>query len=244
MKIKSIILVAIVFLGTMILAYRAASVSNKQSSDTIYSREWASLSERAQKAKEQGVKKVVFPAPIGIPAHVESLSDALGNFRAVVVQAVAQKSYAQGEMDIVTWHKFKVLDDLSRRSTDKAPNLSSVELLPNEIDEALLPVQEEEILVPQAGGILSIEGVTLIQETDKFPLLSRNGRYLLFVSDRLSNKVRLMDIGPYGVFKITPDDRLVPLVDVPSVLSRDINQYHNGSLRSLKANLGRRQSQE
>jgi hypothetical protein len=244
MKIKFIILVAIVFLGTMILAYRASSVSNKQPSDTIYSREWASLSEHAQKAKAQGKKKVVFPASIGIPAHVEGLSDALRNFSALVVQPVAQKSYAQGEMDIITWHKFKVLDDLSPDKSEQASHLSSIDSLPKEIDETLLPIQQDEILVPQSGGILSIDGVTLIQETDRFPFLSMNRKYLIFVTDDHSNKVRLLEIGPYGVFKITSDGRLDPLVDTPSSLSRDIKQYHNSSLTSLKTNLGRRPSQQ
>lgn len=244
MKLKLALLVAIIFIGTMILSFRSTSVTNQQLSDTIYSREWATLSERAQNAREQGKKRVVFPAPVGIPRHLESLSEAFSDYRVLVVEPLTQKSYAQANMDIVTWHKFKIVEELSQENTFNASDGNLIDDLPKEIAEVLLPVEEGEILVPQAGGILNLDGITLIQETDQFPLLSMNQKYLLFVSKDSSKKIGRMDLGPNGIFEITQDNLLNPLITRRHPINRDMERYYGRSLSNLRAHLSRRNSKK
>jgi hypothetical protein len=239
MKLKIILLVFTVFLGFMILSLKTISVTNLQSSNTIYSEEWATLLERVQKAKELGKNKVIFPAPIGIPTYVENLSEAIDKNRIIVVQPIIRKSYPQGEMDIITWHKFRIIEELSPGRDSNTSLDYSIEALPEEIDGDLLPVEDNEILVRQAGGILNIDGITLIQETAKFPLLSNREKYLLFISKNSSQKVGRIGLGPYGVFAISHDNLLIPLVKSQHPIGRDIKRNFRHSLDRLKMNLNK-----
>ncbi|HYP26716.1 MAG TPA: hypothetical protein VE262_08365, partial [Blastocatellia bacterium] len=118
------------------------------------------------------------------------------------------------------------------------------EPLPKEIDEALLPIQGKEFLVFQSGGILNLDGVTLIQETSHYPLLSVNQKYLLVVEKSPSNKVKRMLSGPYGVFTVTENNLLDPVGKEPTPLSRDITRRYGRSLERLKAEVSKRASQQ
>jgi hypothetical protein len=243
MKLKLVVLVTIVFLGTMILSFKTTSVSDPQSPDTIYPNERASLLEYVQKAKDEGKKKVVISAPIGIPLDVVSLSDALSKLSLIVVQPVAQKSYAQGEEDIITWIKFKIIEDLSQKEFTTALDNNLTDVLPHEVADALLPIGEDEILVPQAGGRLDWDGVTLISETSRFPLLSMDQRYLLFVERSHSGKIGRTQLGPHSVFTISEPGQINPLLPKPHPVSRDIKRYYGDSLNQMKKDIGKRSSQ-
>jgi hypothetical protein len=234
MRLKYVFLV-VLFLSAMIISYKTTSVTNPQTSHTIFSTEGVSLSKHVQDAKEKGKKKVVFPAPIGIPSQVESLSQAIDTYPVLVVQLVAQKSYAQGEDDIITWHKFKIIENLSKNKAFYSSNMNLQEALPEETFYQEL--KEDEFLIPQSGGSLNVDGITLIQESSKFPLLSLNQKYLLFPSKNPSEKIGRMELGPYGVFTVNPDESLSPLVKQETPIGKDIKQYQGNSLSRLKTSL-------
>ena len=180
------------------------------------------------------VKKVVFPAPIGIPAHVESFSQASNDYRVIVAELVAQKSYPRNGDMIKTWNKFKIVEDLS---TGKAPTAFAAAItdsLPEELDDSLLPIEADEILIFQSGGILYVDGVELIEEAKHFPLLEVNQKYLLFVEKNQSQKARSMQLGPYGIFLIDQENLLSPLTDKPHPISQDIARKFGRSLERVK----------
>jgi hypothetical protein len=244
MKLKLVVLVTIVFLGTMILSYRTSSVTGLQSADTFYPKERATLSEYVQEAKKQGKSKVVIGAPVGYLRDVKGLSDALSVLSLLNVEPVAQISYAAGSDYVITWIKFRIIEDLSQRDFGTASSEHHVpEDLPQVIADALLPVGDDEILVSQAGGILSIDGVTLISETPDFPLLSMDQRYLLFVEKSHTGKTGITTLGGYGVFKISESGLIKRLVPKPHPVGRDINRNFGDSLSKLKEGLGKRSFQ-
>jgi len=207
----------------------------RQASDTIFSRQASTLAERVQDARQQGKNRVVFPAPIGIPFHVKSLSEAFDNFQVLVVQPISQESYPQGDSDIVTWHRLKVIDDLSHANARQTSHQELEGLLPRNI--ALQDIGNDEVLVRQAGGILNIDGITLIQETDRFPLLSIHQRYLLFLSRSRSEKIASMELGPDGVLAIDQKGQLSPLVEHEHPVNNEIRQSYGSSLTRLKAKI-------
>ncbi|HYP28760.1 MAG TPA: hypothetical protein VE262_18760, partial [Blastocatellia bacterium] len=114
MKMHLSILTLIALLVAMTVSLNTSSKHDGDLSDTIYTTEWAALSDRVKVAKRQGKNKVIFPGPVGIPTIAESFSEALDEYRVVVAQLIAQKSYPRGETDIKTWNKFKVLEELSQ----------------------------------------------------------------------------------------------------------------------------------
>lgn len=223
---------------------KSSSQSSQATSDTLYTNEAATLSERVAKAKSDNKKRVVFPGPIGFLAHVESFSQASNDYRVLVAELVAQKSYARSGDMIKTWNKFKILEDLS---TGKAPTdfaSATTDSLPEELDDSLLPIEADEILIFQMGGILNVDGVELVQETTHFPLLEVNQRYLLFVEKNQSEKARRMQLGPYGIFLIDQENLLSPLNEKPHPISLDIARKFGNSLGRIKTSLNKRPSQD
>lgn len=230
MILKSLTLLVI---ASIIMAIGNQAQREPQASDTIFSRNASTLAERVQEARRQGKNRIVFPAPLGIPAHVKSLSEAFDNFEVLVVQPISQESCPQGDSDIVTWHRFKVIDDLSHANARQTSHQELEALLPKNI--ALQDIGNDEVLVRQAGGILNIDGVTLIQETNDFPLLSTHQRYLLFLSKSRSEKIARMELGPDGVLAIDQEGQLSPLVDHKHPVYNEIRQSYGSSLARLKA---------
>ena len=165
--------------------------------------------------------------------HVKSLSDAFDNLQVLVVQPISQESYPQGDSDIITWHKFKIIDDLSHANARQTSHRQLGDILPKNI--ALQDLSDDEVLICQAGGILNLNGVTLIQETDDFPLLSAHQKYLLFLSKHPSEKIARMELGPFGVLVIDQDDQLSPLIDRKHPIINEISQFYGSSLARLKA---------
>lgn len=247
MKLKISLLLIILFSITVLSVntfFVTKSGSNQQlttplSSDTIYSREWTTLAERAQKANASGIKKVIFPAPIAIPYHVDGLSDALKSQKAIVVQPVEQQSFPVEEEDIITWYRLKVIDDLSPETQLNASN--PIETYPKEIIRFFSPVAENEILLAQAGGTVTIDGITLTQATDDFPFLLMGKRYLVFISNQSSKNIGQLNLGPHGVLEITEDNFLNPLNARDSAIGRDIQVSYGRSLVRLKAGMNRNQ---
>jgi hypothetical protein len=233
MALKSLALVALLLAVSIIMVIGNQAPREPQVSDTVFSRQAAPLAERVQEAKQQGKKRLVFPAPIGIPVDIKSLSEAFDNLQVLVVQPISQESCPQGDSDIITWHKFKIIGDLSHANARQTSHRDLEELLPKNI--ALQDLGNDEVLIPQAGGILNLDGVTLIQETNQFPLLSPHQKYLLFVSKNPSEKIAKMELGPFGVFAIDQDGQLTPLIDRESPIINDIRQFYGSSLARLKA---------
>jgi hypothetical protein len=233
MVVKSFALVALLIVVSIMMAIGNQTQREQQASNTIFSRRAATLAERVQEAKQQGKKRVVSPAPIGIPVDIKSLSEAFDNLQVFVVQPISQESYPQGDSDIVTWHKFQIIDDLSHPNARQTSHRELEKILPKNI--ALQDLSNDEVLICQAGGILNLDGVTLIQETDAFPLLSAHQKYLLFVSKNPSEKIAKLELGPFGVFAIDQDGQLSPIIDRESPIINDIRQFYGSSLARLKA---------
>src|SRR3954447_5800355 len=84
MVLKSLALVALLLIVSIIMVIGNQAPREPQASDTIFSRRAATLAERVQEAKQQGKKRLIFPAPIGNPLAIKSLSDAFDNLQVLV----------------------------------------------------------------------------------------------------------------------------------------------------------------
>jgi len=242
MKLKTILLVVIIFFSIILLAFSITPATNKQSSEPFYPTGWGTLSEYAQQAKKQGKKQALISAPYPCGSYVGSFSEALTGRRVLIVKMVAQKSYPLVET-IVTWHKFKIIEDLSADKSSNASDDSFYKTFPAEIDGDLLPVEEDEILVRQAGGTVKVDGVTLTSETHHFPLLSPHQKYLIFVTKESLHKIGSIDVGPGGVFTVTKHNHLNPLIEPRHPIGLGIKEYYDSSLDNLRMDLSRRNSQ-
>jgi hypothetical protein len=186
----------------------------------------------ARKAKAKGETKVQISTPIHEYATVSGLEEARTYSRIAEVKLVTAKSYVIGPRTILTWYKFKILEDLSRGSyfcfkcaafSDPPPDM--------------LPVKSDEILVPKAGGSVTIDGVEITSEELDFPQFSKSQTYLLFFGLDESRRLAMMTMGPQGVFVIDEAGRLAGVNQQDSFLKRELKDNHKNLFGELKKHL-------
>lgn len=121
-----------------------------------------------RQAKIKGEKEVGLPGWIVCPPDVLDLNDALSQFRVIIAKPIERYSAFDTSWGIVTWNKFKVIEDLSSRRMDKEKQYGCCGC-DNDSDctasfpAALLPLESDEILLPHIGGNLLIDGIKVIQ---------------------------------------------------------------------------------
>ena len=186
----------------------------------------------ARKAKAKGETKVQFSTPIYEYAGVRTLEEARTYSRIAEVKVVTARSYVSGPRTILTWYKFKILEDLSRGSyfcfkcaafSDPPPDM--------------LPVNSDEILVPKAGGSVTIDGVEITSDEHSFPQFSKSQTYLLFFGLDESRRLAMITLGPQGVFVIDEAGHLAGVNQRDSLLKRELKENHKNSLGELKRHL-------
>ena len=110
-------------------------------------------------AKEQGKNEVILPPGIAIGIAEQSLEELLrdyGLFRFKVIdqETTVSEPYA----DIKTWYKVKIVEILrqQRKVSDEAPTF--------ELPGRLLPLHPSESLLVEQGGVITVDGVTVVSE--------------------------------------------------------------------------------
>jgi hypothetical protein len=184
------------------------------------------LEERIRTAKEIGVDEIRLSLPIGEYEEVENVDDAIKRSDVIRAQLVESFSVLVSGTNIGTWYKFRVLERIARRT---APPCCDI---PGTIPEELLPLGDNELLVPIVGGKLVIDGVTVNQasrmteyfssetKTEQIPhptalhyRIAGNKAYLMFIKPHPSRQFVMLHYGSAGVFEVTSDDNLVPSVN-------------------------------
>src|SRR5215468_8521634 len=110
-------------------------------------------------AKEQGKNEVILPPGIAIGIAEQSLEELLrdyGLFRFKVIdqETTVSEPYA----DIKTWYKVKIVEILRQQHkvSDEAPTF--------ELPGRLLPLLPSESLLVEQGGVITVDGVTVVSE--------------------------------------------------------------------------------
>lgn len=186
----------------------------------------------ARKAKAKGETKVQISTPIYEYATVTGLEEARTYSRIAEVKLLTAKSYVSGPRTILTWYKFEILEDLSRGSYFCFKCAAFPDPPPD-----LLPASGDEILVPKAGGSVTIDGVEITSEELDFPQFSKSQTYLLFFGLDESRRLAMITMGPQGVFMIDEAGRLAEVNQRDSFLKRELKENHKNSLGELKKHL-------
>lgn len=160
------------------------------------------LSRRASDAKAKGQKSVALSVGIEFLPDVPSLSSAIEQHTVVLSQLISQQAVIEDDIRLITWYKFKILEELSGRpSSAITHNLDQIDqnILPNR----LLPLSEnDEFLVVLAGGTVVIDGVTLTSWHAGSSPFVESQKYLLFLTFSPDRKVAMIPLLANGVFRI------------------------------------------
>lgn len=177
-----------------------------------------------KRAKEQKKTKVFVPPPLDSYAVVTGLDEAASQYTVVVAQPLEQKTAVINDSDIITWHKLQVIEVVSYPSRGcaqcasfKAPEGMSLKV--------------GEIVVPTYGGTLLVDGVQLESRQKDFgEHFSLSRKYLIFLSLDPATSVGKLSLGPYGVFTLSPSDKIIPIVQGKSPISQDLELKFENSL--------------
>lgn len=227
MKVK---LITIVLLAAALIAAviaRSASTIQKQPIPFKNRLEWY-----AKEAKNKGEKKIVVPALLVEylgDAGTISAEDAFTVSTVVIAHVVAKESYYRDDQ-ITTWNKFAIEEVISEAKEVPCPGC-----LPPEPPSSLLPLSSGELLIPQNGGRVNIDGVEVVQVDEFYPEYEIKEKYVLLITLYPSGVARTIG-GPVGVFRVLQNEKLVPIRDSEHKIRRDFKDQYN-SLDKLRKHL-------
>ena len=185
------------------------------------------------RAKEQKKTKVFVPPPEESYAEVTGLDDAAAHYTALLVEPVDQKAAILNDSHIITWNKLKVVEFISYPAKGCVQCSSGGLTVPDE----MLPMDANEILVPTYGGSLVLEGIRLESRNKDFgESFSLSKRYLVFLAFDPTKAIGKLSLGPYGMFSVTPQDEIVPIIR-GGTISRDLESKAGNSLTRFKDHL-------
>lgn len=192
----------------------------------------------AAKAKAEG--KTAIDTGIAIsPDFVDlSLETALQHYSVVLAQPLIARSYVEAGRSIVTWHKFRVLDIISHRDP-KTFNFALGDIPEDIFPNELLPVRANEILILRGAGAVEVDGIVVSSSEKNGPEFSSPEPVLLFLTLDRDRQVAKLPLGGKGVFHITDQDEVRPLVDAGNPVAADIRSLHANSMRHLREFVGR-----
>jgi hypothetical protein len=218
-----------------------------------------------RKARLEGDKQVILPGLFCCPPAVSGLQEALSQFRVVLAKPIARDTKTDF-IGLVTWYKFKVMDDLSsvrwhENSWQNCVDCGNVSNDTSWFPAALLPLEEDEILVPHRGGEVIIDGLRVVQpfgipvdfstgtKMDYARIQSGNAGedlpiykavvypkpYLLFLSMPEFSKVGRLSLCERGIYICSPEGEFQSIGDFPDIFKLEMDNLRVNSLEKLKA---------
>jgi hypothetical protein len=192
------------------------------------------IREAVELAKAKGEKRADVPSLLtlymNLAAGPEELDDKLTQYTVVVAQLVDKKSYTPDEAVIRTWNKFKVIETLSQGLV-KSPYFPWPP-----VPDQLLPLREDEILVHTHGGVVTTDGVEVIQKDTDVPSFQKSQKYLLVLSYDPPTKKGILEMGPQSLLRINVDNSLDESED-KHPLQQLVKERYVGSIAVLKQRL-------
>lgn len=237
MRIKKA-LITLIGIALLIIGGLAGSSIRKQS---LIKQEQVSelgtIERFAQQAKLKGERQVAIPAPsVEYPGSAKSysLDAALAEYSAVIAKPIEEKSQIYDSDEIVTWYKFRIINDLSKRDSPACPNCPIADP-----PDDLLPLKGNEFVVAREGGSVEIDSIVVNMVSGGFPPLLLGQEYFLLVSRYPSGSAALCG-GPIGVFTVTEDGALEPLNKEFHTIKENIRIRFNSSVSSLQEHIARK----
>jgi hypothetical protein len=225
--------VAVAFISISIVAIGVASFSRLASRKRLTQNEQPTqptLEWRAQQAAKEGKDHVFLNASINDYALPRSLEGALEVYDVVLAVPVKKQSFAADDHEsITTWYQFRVLDYLHHRTISDCRTCPAALTPPAD----MLPIDADQILVPQDGGDLTINGISFSSADPRFHGFEMDRKYVLFLIIDGTKRVRTVLAGPSGVYTLDSNNLLQPFSAASSPLSQEIQKKFNNSLAGL-----------
>ncbi|MEN3334766.1 MAG: hypothetical protein V7641_4131 [Blastocatellia bacterium] len=233
MKAKVVIFA---LMGIVLMAFGTFRINSKNQDQELKalqeSPDRGTLNWHARVAKAQGKNQVQLRAPIiDYPGPDSNIDRILSYYSAIVAEPIFKRSYADdGQRQIVTWYKFKVVETLSREDIASCATCAGNSVKP---PEDLLPLSKDEFVVMQYGGTETIDTVQITTVDPEFPAFALSEPYLLFVRLNTSG-VAAIGVGPEAVFAVDASGVLRSVNRRPNRVKKEMETRFNLSLDALR----------
>ena len=128
-----------------------------------------------QQATAKGEREVVLYPLTSCPAAFENpkkaVAEAASYGSVIVAQPLEKSSGIWGDREVVTWYKFRIVENLNNKSFPDGALFKNV-------PEELLPLKGDEFLMVRTGGTIEVDGIKIIGVNDGFPGFSFSQQYL------------------------------------------------------------------
>lgn len=182
------------------------------------------------KAKEREEQKLILIAPVVDYGYILGDTDLiLATFNVLIAEPVQRRAgFTDSTRTVWTFNKFRILENVSGgvKPCGDCPS----ESFPPPID--LLPLKQDEFLLPQLGGTVVVDGITVVMKSFETQFVGGESYllFLLFGSDRVA--------GAVGVYKLDRAGTIAKRVPCPGEnrkLMRDMERRFHGSVAALKS---------
>jgi len=194
-----------------------------------------------ESAKKQGKKEVKLPGGIDVPTPELSLKELLRDYGLLRVKVIDKETTVYvlvSEIpcpDIEMWYKVEILETLHRQGkvSDEPP--------PFELPSRFLPLLPSESLLVEQGGVITVDGLTLVREvsTDGVIYFPKEEYLIVGYLDYGGKLIRLVS-GRVSVFHVI-NNRLKS-GQKEHRLAREIEERYGGEALIL-GGYGRRQTE-
>ncbi len=193
-----------------------------------------SLVEIARGKKAEGQDKArVSGLIIDYPGAGMDLNEALKNYSVFVAEPIESKSFTHGPTSIHTWHKFRIIETLARKSYWTCSTCPQIAAIPQEMGQP----NHDEFFVAVSGGVLNIEGVEITQPDSSLHFEAGN-KYLMFVN-LAPSQVAIVAGGPSGVFQLDKNDTLHSLNKENAPLPAEVQERFGRKLFEFRSHTKR-----
>jgi hypothetical protein len=193
-----------------------------------------SLAELAQLTTARGENRAILQGvPVLYPGaqDPEELDQILSKYTIIVGELIMEKGYVGEREKITSWCKFRVLDTIAQ-----VPPLNS--FASRAIPSDFPPIAEGEFVVPRLDGVITIDGVEIVQYELAVEEFRRSQKYLMLLSLDPVTKIAELALGPQSVLPIKEDGTLDSRQQ-EHILQRALTVHHRGSIGQLKIDLNK-----
>jgi hypothetical protein len=233
MKAKFIVLT---LMGLILVVFGTTRIKSKVQDDKLKALQEApdrgTINWYARVAKAKGEKKINIPAQKAVYAsEYRDLDEALKYNGLIIAKPVDKVVVVNDDTLIRTWYKCRIIEKLSNIDLPQCRDC-----MPNDltIPQDMYPLNKDEILIPQGGGSVDADGITVVYDDPLFPQFDISRKYLLLIQTDPSGQIGLLKIGPSGVFTIDNNNRLQPINESPHGIKTEMANRYNSSIELVR----------
>ncbi len=180
-------------------------------------------------------RAVDVPAPRSPELVEPSLDKAAAHYSSLIIEPYAKQTVV-ADNTLRTWFKCKLVETVSLVDRPPVPWAPLVDTLPSAVQPtALLPLSlDTEVLLPLAGGELTVDGVIISMTPPRSPAIVLGQQYLTFATVSEDRKVVTVPLEAKGMFLISGETLSSLSHDQVDTLALGMSSLHQSNLGQFR----------